>query len=325
MACIDSIVTLGLCPDDGTPSSGLKLIDAGGISLKTLADSSGETYVSGVDMAMAKKSVATTLLRNDFIGALQSNNVIANVSNPIYSSSVLNTNLNTGTYAGFRGLNLYKSNQRGAGLKSQKIQSIQVYPLSSGDSTIKIIDGYNEYTYPVTLVANQLNSFGEDELDGFPFTVVSGSARVLIDQTDISFAKTDLICHTGCSGYKNPCGYVDGWNGTGKTAKDGFGVNITFDCTCDYTQILCDLDKSFSGELIWLKWQILIFEETLKTDRQTPWVVYGYEELKEYIIPQLKSDYNNKWNQLMDGMSNILKTYNDTCLICKGIKWVSAI
>lgn len=325
MACLDDIVTLGLCPDDGTPLSGLRLIDAPGISLKNLAQTATETYTSGVEMAMAKKNLALVLLRNDFLSALQGNNVIANISNPTYDAAIFNTNGNTGNYSGERGLNVYKSFERGGGLRSLYIQSIELYPLSSGDATIKIIDGYKEYSYPVTLVANQLNSFGKDELSGFPFNVESGSARVVIDQSDIAFANTELICHSGCNGAKNPCGWVDGWNGTGKTKYNGYGINIKFSCECDYSKILCDLSNSFSGELIWLKWQILIFEEQLKSNRLTPWVIYGRDEIKDSVIPQLKSDYANKWNALMDGMLNILKTYKDVCLDCKGIRWVSAI
>ena len=325
MACLDDIVTLGLCPDDGTATSGLQLIDAAGITLKNLANTATETYTSGVNMAMAKKRVATTLVRNDFIGALQSNNVVTTISNPTYDAAIFNTTANTGNYSGERGLNVYKVGERGAGLKSLYISEIQVYPLQSGDAIIKIIDGYKEYSYPVTFVANEVNTFNSVQLSGFPFQVESGSARILIDNTSFSFAKTELICHTGCNGNANPCGYVDGWNGTGKIKKDGFGINIKFNCECDYSKILCDLDKSFSGELIWLKWQIEIFNEQLKSNRFTSWVVYNRDELKDYVIKDLKDQYNQKWADLMAGMNGILKTYRDSCLNCKGIRWVSAI
>lgn len=325
MGCLDGIVTLGICPDEATPTSGLTLIDAPGVSLKNLANTATETYTSGLEMAMAKKRLAITLLSNDFIGALQSNNVVTQIANPVYDAGIFNTGGNTGNYSGERGLNVYKAYERGGKLKTLYINSVELYPLSSGDATLKIVDGYNEYSYPITLVANQLNSFGSSELSGFPFEVESGGVRILIDQTTVKFANTENICYTGCSGSSNPCGYVDGWNGTGKVKNNGYGINVKFTCECDYTKILCDLSKSFSGELIWLKWQVLIFEEQLKSNRLTPWVIYGRDEIKDNVLPQLKADYANKWNALMDGMNGILKTYNDVCLNCKGIRWVSAI
>lgn len=325
MPCISDVVTLGLCPDDAAPTSGLRLIDASGITLKNLAKAATETYTSGVNMAMAKKSLAATLLTNDFIGALQSNNVVPNISNPIYDSSIFNTQATNGLYNGERGVNVYKVEERGSRLRSLTIEEIQLYPLQSGESYINITDGYKQYSYPVTLVANQVNTFNSETLSGFPFVVQSGYARVTISNSTITFAKSPLICHSGCSGAANPCGWVDGWNGTGKAAKEGYGVNVRFKCECNYEQILCDLYKGFSGELFWLKWQILIFDEKLKSNRFNDWIIYNRDELKEYVIPQLRSQYNTKWADLMAAMPSILKTYKDSCINCNGVRWVSSI
>lgn len=325
MACLDEIVTLGLCPDDGTPSSGLKLVDAPGITLKNLALTATETYTSGVDMALAKKDLALILVRNDFISELHRANVITEIAQPVYDAGIFNPDANNGTYSGYRGLTLYKTGYSSTGLKSMFIEEVQLYPLASGEATLKIVDGYKEYTYPITLVANQVNVFGASELSGFPFTVESSSARVTIDNTSISFAKTALICHSGCSGSKNSCGYVDGWDGTNKVQKEGYGINIKFKCECDYSKILCSLSNSFAGELIWLKWQILIMEEQFNSNRFEGWVIYGRDELKDYIIPQLYSKYNAKWAALTDGLSGILGKYRDDCLNCKKARWVSSL
>lgn len=325
MSCLDNIVTLGLCPDDGVPSSGLKLIDAGGITLKNLAKAATETYTSGVNMAMAKKSLAIKLLSNDFIGALQSNGVMPNISNPVYNTSIFNTQATNGYYNGERGVTVYRVDDRGSRLRSLTLEAIELYPLQSGDSYINITDGYSQYSYPVTLLSNQVNTFDASNLDGFPFVVQSGYAKVTISNENISFAKSPVICHTGCSGLDNSCGWADGWNGTGKVPKEGYGVNVKFKCECNYEQILCDLYKGFTGELLWLKWQILIFDEQLKSNRFNEWIIYNRDELKDYIIPQLKSEYNAKWGDLMGAMPGILNTYKDSCIVCKSIRWVSSI
>ncbi len=97
------------------------------------------------------------------------------------------------------------------------------------------------------------------------------------------------------------CGYANGWDGSIPVKSEGYGVNVQFYCECDYTQILCDLAPSYSGELIWLKWQILLFEEQLMSNRFNDWVIYNEEQIQNTHLPQLRSAYNNKWNSLMQG------------------------
>ncbi len=56
MACLDNIVTLGVCPDEAESTSGLKLMQAAGISIKNLAEIANETYGSGVELAIEKNN-----------------------------------------------------------------------------------------------------------------------------------------------------------------------------------------------------------------------------------------------------------------------------
>lgn len=325
MSCLDNIVSLGYCSDETPSLSGFTLSQAAGISILNLADTATETYGQGIAMAEAKKTLSILQVKNDFIGALQANKIVTTISEPTYQSSVFNTSVNNGTYAGYRGITVHKSGTyRGGRLRKTFIKSIQLYPLSSGETTINIEDGYNSYSYAVEVVGGQVNTFNEDNLDNFPFVMAENfdTIRITVDNTNIAFASSVITCMKGCNGtVPNPCGWVDGWDGTRAIKAEGYGINVEFYCQCDYEQVLCDLAKSFMGELIWLKWQINIFDEQYKSNRFTDWVVYGHEEIQKVILPDLERQYNNKWNALMNGVFGILQTYKDDCLNCRSIRW----
>lgn len=328
MSCsLNDIVTLGLCPDDGESLSGFTLLQADGISIKNLANIADETTISGVALAMQKKELSITQVKNDFIAALQTNRVVTTLSNQIYKSARFLVNEDNSTYSGYRGQTLHKVPNRGK-LRQTILKSLECYPLESGNTTIKIDDGVNEYTVAVTVVGGQINTFDADNTELFPFIIdpQSSSIEVTIDQSEILFAKSEIICHAGCNGTSpNDCGWVDGWTGTGAIKMEGYGLNLNFYCECDYSQILCDMATGYVGELIWLKWQINIFREHLKSNRFNNWVIYKADQINEQILPDLIDQYNTKWNALMAGSFGILKSYNDSCLNCRGIRNVVVI
>lgn len=325
MACLSNLVTLGVCPDESESLSGFALVDAGGMSIRNFANIANETYKNGIDMAMAKKSLTEKQIRNDFIAELQKRNVIAQVVNPEYDAARFNTTKPVGTYAGYRGLVIHKNSSWKGGLRKTYIKQVEVYPYTSGDSTISIIDGNNEYVWDVELVANQINIFTSEQLSGLPYIMVNKSVQVLIDQTDISFASTDIICRTGCGGtVPNNCAWVEGWTGTAQTRSEGYGMNVVFYCLCDYESIICSNYQMF-GELFWIKWQMNIFDEQFKTNRFNDLVIYSSETIDKVIMPDLSAQYAQKWEGMLAGLKGILDTYKDGCLNCQGIRYVTNV
>lgn len=316
MSCLDSIVTLGSCPDDGISSSGFTLITANGISIKNLNAIANENEGTGIAFAMQKKTMAITQVKNDLIAALNVNNVATKISQTAYNASEFNPSINNGNYAGERGLTIYRPSTMRGKLRKQKITTIQLYPLTSGDFTLNIYDNGMVSHYPVTLVSGQINEFTLN------YTIKGTFARILIDNTALQLSSSKLICMLGCNGHApNDCGYVKGWDGTKEVKWEGYGINIVFYCYCDWDQILCDLSQTYIGELIWLKWQINIFDEQYKTNRFNNWVIYNRDELPA-IINSLDAEYSQKWNALMAGLFTILNNYKDDCLQCRGIRWV---
>jgi hypothetical protein len=333
VSCLDQIVSLGLCPDDGESLSGYKLIDAPGITLKNLSNIADDSYIQGTTLAMAKKSMAINFVRNDLLASLQVNEVANMTYNKVYDCAEFVPGMNMGQSALERGVTIHTVKYRQGGLRQTRIKAIQVYPLTSGDGELKIYDGeYNKngyfigkiFSWPVSFVAGQVNTFDESNLSGFDYSLLHKEAKVLIDAPTVSFSSSVLTCLQGCNGTTpNDCGWVDGWDGMKSVKAEGYGINLLFYCECNYDQILCDLSKTFTGELIWTKWQILIFEEQLMSNRFNNWVIYNQEKITDYVIPNLVNQYNARWSALMDGISNILSQYRDDCITCKNkIRWV---
>lgn len=330
-SCIPDIVSLGLC-DDEISLSGFTLMQAAGMSPLNGDRIATEQYNNGKQMFEVKKSVAENMVRNDFIGVLQQNRIVSTITKREYNTCYFNTSSETGTYSGYRGLVVASRGASQLGtLRKFYIDKIQCYPLQSGECTIRIRDFDNgipvNTNINVNLVANQLNTF--DDTVGFErYHCINDRVLVEIDQTTISFADTVITCKDGCDNTgKNPCGSAEGYNGTGISRKNGFGLNVVFSCNCDYDELICKFSRTFTGELIWLKWQALVYEEMYKTNRFNTWTTYNRDEIMKVILPDLNNKYNMKFNEMIaGGMLEMLKQYNDNdCLNCRGVQQITNI
>lgn len=325
MSCVDRIVTLGICPDEAKSTSGFTLVNAAGISIKGLAQITNDNHVRGTSLAMDKKEISIAQVRSDMLGVMQLNNVLPQSVDEVIKSADFFPNISMGTFPGERGVVLHKAGTYKGRLRKTRIRSVDLFPLASGSGMLRIYDGKVVRSWPVDLVANQVNTFDDTNLSNFPYVLPDDVAavKVLIDQTTIPFASAEIVCLKTCGGrMPNPCGWVDGWDGLGNVRAEGYGVNVNFSCDCDYDQILCDMAKTFTGELIWLKWQYNIFDEQYKSNRFSNWVIYNQEKIKEEILPDLESKYNQKFNEWAAGLYEILRSYRDECLNCRGSRWV---
>lgn len=320
MACLDTIITLGVCPEDeGDSLSGLTLVEAGGMNLKNFANIATDS--SGLDMAQEKIDLAIKLVRNDFIAALAASNVITTITNPEYNSSYFDTGQTIGASTLARGEVIYKNASFRGGLRSTTIERIEIYPYQSGTGTLDIIDGNNTYSYAIEFVANQVNVYDSTQLADFPFEMIHDGVQVLLTAPGISFASGFIQCMQGCGGAPNPCGWVRGWDGSGYVKSESYGVNAVFKCQCDYDKILCS-SPALIGNLVWLKAQILIFDEQYKSNRFHNWVTYNNDMINEVVMPQLMSEYNGRWKTFVGNLPSILRTFRDSCLDCKNSRWV---
>jgi len=316
VSCLNDVVSLGLCEDE-TSTSGLTLMNAPGMSPLNGNKIATEQYGTGVAMFNAKKETAIITVRNDFIGVLQANNIASTLTERLYDTAYFNTTEDTGTYDGYRGQVLKGRTTRG-GLRKLKIKKIQCFPLVSGDGQILITDynnGIEISTYvDVTFVANQLNTFNIE------YTAQNHTILVRVDNTTIHFGSSVITCKDGCSGSKNPCGSAQGYDGDGAVRSNGYGLNIQFVCECDYEALMCNFSRAFMGELIWLKWQEMVYEEMYKSNRWNSWTTYNREDIQKYYLPELQGKYTSKFSAMIEGgLFEMLKQYQDECLNCRGI------
>lgn len=324
-SCLDNIVTLGLCDTD-VSTSGLTLMQAAGMSPMNANKIATEQYVTGVNMLTAKKQLALTFFRNDFTGTLQANRIVSTITQKIYDTCYFNTGVDMGLFPAYRGV-ILNTASRMAGLKKLKIKAIQCYPLQSGTSEIVIKDFNHgvevDTVIPVTFVANQLNTFVLPS----PYVAMNNRILILTDNTSFNFAQSVLVCGRGCSGsMPNECAWGEGYNGATEVRKEGYGFNIQYLCECDYDSLICDFAQAFTGELIWLKWQELVWDEQYNSNRFTSWVIYSREDIRDNILPDIRNRYAAKYNSMLQaGMLEMLKQYNDSCLNCRGVRQITNI
>lgn len=326
MSLLQNIISVrDVCAGEQPESlSGLDLMDAPEISALNLANIANEEYVTGLNLAKKKTEQAIILVRNDMMSVMVANRVVPGLSEKKHTAGTFKPTINYPAEAKERGLTLYKNRKIKGSLRKLKIHAIQVFPLASMEgATLKIYDDYaggTVSTYTIDLVANEVNSFNVG------YEVKGSFARVLLDGTDMPVAGTYLTCFTGCNGtMPNDCGYTKGWYDDREiSSKKGFGINIEFGCACDYEQLLCDLAKTYIGEIVWLKSRVLLMEEHLRTNRLNNWVVYGREETKQYLT-DVENQYREKWQVFVNAMPGLLKQFNDDCLQCNGIRWVTNV
>lgn len=326
MSCLDNIISVGSCEDEES-LSGLGLLDAPELSSLNLAAMANEDVISGKQLASRKIALAVKLVKNDIMSVMAANNILPEVTDIHYNTGVFRTNTAYAAEDVYRGLVLYRNRKTSGKLRKQKIHKISIYPLNDAtDVTLKIIDAYpttdlvTETSMVIDLTANQVN---EIEVD---YTIQGEWVRVLLDGADVSVASAYLTCFTGCNGtMPNDCGYTKGYyNNKEVSAKEGYGIVLDFSCYCDYDQLMCDLTKTFIGEIVWLKARVLLLEEHSKSNRLNNWIIYNREETKEYLT-DVENQYRSKWNTFMEAMPRILKQYRDSCLDCRGARWVDNI
>ncbi len=326
MSEIKNIISIrDVTTEENVPSlSGLDLMDAPEISILNLAHIASEEYTSGLELARRKVEQATLLVRNDLMSCLAANHVLPDITAKKYSTGEFKTAITFPAEAKERGVTLYKNSRIRGQLRKLKIHAVQVYPLAEANTvSLKIYDDYaggTVSTYNVNLEPNKVNTFNVN------YVVKGTFARVLLDGTNVPVAGAYLTSFTGCNGtLPNDCGYTKGWYDDKEiSGKEGFGINLEFSCECDYEQLLCDLAKTYVGELVWLKARVLLLEEHLRTNRLNNWVIYGREETQQFLT-DVENQYREKWKICADALPSILRNMKDDCLVCNGIKWVTNI
>lgn len=315
--CLKNIVTVrDYCAGEKSNSlSGFDLLDAPEISTQSLAAMANPDYLTGLELARSKVELARKYLETDFLALLAQSGVQANLFAPKISTGGFANTSNNAPAPMERGITIYK-NPKQSGLKKLRITEVSIYPMNSGNYTLNFYDSGFLLQIPVTLVANQINTFPVD------YVVQGSSVKILLDNTTLGTYTSNLTCLLGCNGgIPNECGYVKGYNGSTDVQREGFGINAVFSCECDFSELLCMFAKQATGKIIWLKARVLLLEERLETTRLNAWIIYGREEASKKM-DVLENEYREAWNIFVASLPELLKYTGSDCLNCKGIQSV---
>lgn len=323
--CLNDIVTIRGCSNT-TPLSGLDLMDAPEISRFNLAQIATDKDTSGIALAERILSNAVIQVRNDLITVLASNQMLVDVSNRHYETSKFIPTTTIPAEAKERGLTVHRAKWRRNTLKKTTIHTIKIFSLTTASSVpVYIHDaGLSQpmtYTYSADLTAGQETTLNvQHDIQG-------EYAHVTVDGTNVALASSFLECYTGCSGtIPNDCGHTKSYyDGRSLNGREGYGLNVEFSCECDYDTLLCNLAKTSIGNIIYMKARIMLLEERLNSDRLNNLIVYGAQEVKEYHLPKLESEYNTAWTGFSKSLKTIVNQYSGDCIVCNGIRTVVSI
>lgn len=321
MSCLENVISVrNYCdPSSNTPSlSGLDLMDAPELNQTSMAAMADADFIKGYDLAKEAVRQAGIFLRNDFLGVLASNKIATTIHEELHASSKFDSETIYPAVSIERGFVLHKSSKNGK-MKKLRIRKLYLNAADSAESaTIKIYDNGK-----VTSVNVSVDE-GLNEYD-FEYEVQGQSARIVLAEESVPVFATKLLCHVGCDGKApNDCGYTKAWNGSEVAVKEAYGLGVDFSCFCDYDSLLCGLSKTYIGNLLYLKSRIILLEKRQHSTRLNDFIIYGEEEAKELRV-ELINEYNGEWNTFVGSLPNILKSYRDDCLDCRGIKWQTNI
>lgn len=321
--CLDNIISIGCSPYD-VSLSGLDLFDAPEISHNNIANITNEENTSGYQMAVSKVQLATKLVKNDLLSVLAANNVLPNINDITYTAGTFKPSTTIAAANLNRGLVLHKAGSWQGTIRKLIIKNIYVYPLADAtDVTLTIHDQYKGGTsteYTIDLVGGDVNTFNVE------YEVLGTYARVYLNGTALPVASNYLTCFTGCGGrLPNDCGYVKSfYNNKEISGHEGYGINLDFHCECDYDELLCGLSKGLLGNIVWYKARILIQEMRIQTNRLNNWSAFNREEAEQYL-QQLISEYTTNWNTFVNSLPSVIKNMRDSCLWCRGTRWVTNV
>lgn len=318
--CLQNIVSVrDLCPGT-TPeksTSGYDIWQAPELKYTGLAAMTDAKYVRGRNLLLATRDAAIREVESDFLKMVTMAGYGINTLESYYQTGIFKTGDINSPAAISRGITLHSA--KPSLLRKLKIKEVQIYPLESATAELKLWDNGNEIAYDIELIGGQINTFPLE------YVAQGNYVRIYLDNTNKSTYSSYLTCYTGCDGKApNDCGYVRGWNGTGEVKREGFGINATFSCECDYSSLLCSWSKQFIGEIVYNKMRSLIQEERLNSDRLNNFTIYNREQAEKSQV-KLENEYRKSWNDFAEMVPQLLKGVKDSCLDCSRPKWVTNV
>lgn len=320
--CLNNLVGVSRC---GQPTTAyIDLMRAPEITNKALAKTATDKYTTGFNLAQSMIDNAQTDIIDDLIGRMKINNMIADLTEISYSTGYFHQGTTIlpplpDDITKRPGQILRKVSQRRGSIKRMQITQLELYPVDNApDAEVHIVDGAERTVYKIALTGGYVNKLKL----AIPYRVNSEIVSVLIWSPGTRFYSNELICLKGCDGNApNNCAMSASFNGTTEVrGKEGNGLNVIFECSCDFSALFCDFAKSHLANLIYLKSRMLLLQERIYGDRMNDFIVFGIDEAKE-LYTLLLSDYTTGMDALFAALPQYLQRIADDCILCRGIGW----
>lgn len=320
ITCLQNIVSIKDQCGAVTPksTSGYDIFQAPEVKYKGIAAITDEKYIRGMNLLNSVRVNAIMEVESDFLKIITAGKYGLELGGLNHSAGQFNQGIINPVAPSERGISIHSA--KPSTIRKLRISTVEVFPVDSASGLeLKIYDNGFVSSYPVDLIGGQVNTFPVD------YQATGDFVRILIDNTNIRMYSTAITCMVGCNGtMPNECGFVKGWNGSSEIKTEGFGINASFTCECNFSQLLCTWSKQFIGEIVFYKMRSLIQEERLNSDRLNNFTIYNREEAKDKQV-DLENKYREKWNAFAESIPQMLKNVTDSCIICNRPKWVTNV
>ena len=321
-SCLNNIVSIRDLCAESTPAkpslSGYDIYDAPEVTFRGIAAITNAKYIRGKNLLENIRRRALMEVEGDMLKVIQGNGYAVNLQGGQFETGNFNMNITNPGAGVERGITLFQAQP--SNIRKIHIHEVKVFPIDGKETaTLKIYDNGNVTEYEIQLIGGKINTFWID------YSISGNMVRILLDNTNMRTYSSTLTCMVGCGGtMPNPCGYVKGYNGTQEIKSEGFGINATFSCDCDYSSLMCYFSKQFIGKIIWYKMRSLIQEERLNTDRLNDFTIFNRDEAKDKRV-EFENIYRQEWNSFVQAMPSLLESLGDDCITCKKAQWVTNI
>lgn len=318
MSCIDDIISgerviIGIrnytgCQD---PEGKLYINDLPGFSLKNAANIAPESFSTGYDFLKHCNTMAVRHVFDEFAVEL----------GPYFDFGNIIETRDVKTFKTTP--NAVSATERGIVIKRWRseaarmfVEYVYINVEQAGTVDLNIIDGDLTTTQEIELVAG----INEIRLD---YKANEEQIKITFDQS--AFETYDGAWTKGgcssCGGGGKKGLYITGWDGT-KEVSNTYGFGVKVHAQCYEENVMCSLLPKMYF-LLWYKSGILVLREHVATNRINHIATFGQERAKDLLV-ELEAEYKEKYQVLVKGAYNYLRTMKGDCITCNGIRYVQA-
>lgn len=195
-------------------------------------------------------------------------------------------------------------------------------PSAETISVVVLVDDANPINYTVSLDSSGITCINEIcDSSGNPITA-KNSISVYTNNDTVQFIKHDIPCQTGCGGITNDCAKAEGFNGSEKSTKSTYGIEVNVSCVCDFSDVVCNgIHREKLADLMKDRLEYEVADYAMCSDSTDM-----FKQSLEVITARMEKtaeNYEEKLNKYLTPLYKDLanKTKYNKCVECTGISY----